>query len=85
MLDDLVERRATLIDMLEDKHSDRKAVSEQLESVNIMLGILDDPNLSARHKDPVVEEWEAALIKGGELPASLTHSPSILKKKSKNR
>jgi len=85
MLDDLVDRRAALTDMLDDKHADRKAVVEQLASLNEMLGILDDPNVRTRHRDPTVEEWEAAAIRGGPMPVSFTQGLPKTRKKPQNR
>jgi hypothetical protein len=85
MLDDLVERREALTEMLDEKHADRKMVVEQLTSLNKMLGILDDPNVQTRFKDPVVEEWEAAIINGRPLPKSLTEGLPKSRKKPQNR
>ena len=82
MLEDIAERREALIEMLSEKNADRRAVYEQLESVNRMLGINDDPNLPTTKADKVVEEWEAAFLKGTQLPRSLTDIPSKMKTKN---
>lgn len=83
MMEDIVERREALVEMLDEKNADRRAVYEQLESVNRMLGIKDDPNLPSKEPSKEVAEWEAAIIRGGPLPKSLTEVPSSLKSRLK--
>jgi len=85
MLDDFVERRAALLEMLDEKHVDRRAVEEQLTTIEDMLGILDERRGNGRHKDPLVEEWEAAFVRGGPMPTSLTQGADRSKKNPSNR
>lgn len=80
MFDDLAQKRDELAELVDDKNYDQRTVVENLDRLNKLLGILDDPK--TLRADPVAEEWEAAFITGKPMPASFTEG---LPKPRKNK